>query len=827
MSRSLAWIWLASLLAAGCWCSKDTSPPGPFDQGVGEACTSVENCRTGLVCAAGSCQPSGTATDGQACVLTGDCTEELYCGPSRTCTAAGAGEDGADCASTADCAHGLICVVEGFGFRCRSAGTGDLLDACQTDQDCLAGLRCVDASGQRSCQNPPVVMQGDGGVSSELPPTLPRWPGADCATDDGPPTAYFHVPRGDATDRDFYRLPFPNDVRRTATGLDLAGHPTPGDMVSVDVLGRVIDAAEEDLDGFATNPVVFMRFSRDYEWADVTGDRLRLIDVTPGSPDYGQDLGRGWLTTAGPISRYICPQWLALRRGHGSPLRPATTYAVVLLRGVRTSEGDGHRDFARDADLDAVLADGAPADTALAGAWTSYQPLRDWLALDTSPAAADVLNATVFTTQDPTAMVPALRDAIRAADAPTVSDVTVCADGVTSPCEDEERHCGAPSDAYWEIHARITLPQFQAGTPPFESPEDGGAIGTDGSGAPQIARTEPVCMVMTVPKVSSPPAGGFPVVIFAHGTGGNFTAPVANGLAETFATGDGGAGAPSAITIGIDMPLHGSRRGGSTRSPNNLVYNFANPRAARDNILQGAADLMSLVYWAESYTLPASSSPAGFDVSFDPSRVALFAHSQGATHAQLMVPFEPGVSAVLLSGAGGDLTESMLTKTQPVNIAGAVPFALLDVDGSGNLPAGDDHPALALVPMLFERADPVNYGRLVHREPVGDTGRHVFMTYGLGDHFSTERTLAAYARSASLTMVEPELVDIGLGMAVAPPLGGNVTIGGQAFTVGLRQYEPNAGDDGHFVSTDTTDGRADATRFLLQALAGATPSIGM
>jgi len=250
--------------------------------------------------------------------------------------------------------------------------------------------------------------------------------------------------------------------------------------------------------------------------------------------------------------------------------------------------------------------------------------------------------------------------------------------------------------------------------------------------------------------------------------------------------------------VGIDMPLHGSRRGGSTRDPDVLVFNFANPRAARDNFLQGAADLMSLVYWAGGYALAAADAPGDFGVSFDPSRVVVWGHSQGATHAQLMVPHEPGVLAVLLSGAGGDLTESLLTKTRPVNIAGAVPLALLDPDGSGNLVAGDQHPALALFQMYYESVDPVNYGRYYHREPPDMMGRHVFMTFGIGDTFTPEQTMQAFARSASLPQVMPQLTNLGVG------------------------------DDGLFVSTQTTQGRADTTRFIQEALlTGVVPPIGL
>ncbi|HJL20153.1 MAG TPA: hypothetical protein RMH99_31090 [Sandaracinaceae bacterium LLY-WYZ-13_1] len=825
MSRIRApWLWGIALFVAGCSCSLFESgeeDAGPRDLGVGDPCVDDRSCRSGLVCGEdGACAPSGQGLEGSICTLTGDCMEGLYCGPRRTCVPAGDGEDGADCQRTADCAPGLLCSVEGFGFRCRPAGDGDLGDECTDDRSCLAGLRCVAAEGMRRCQNPP-VFGGDGGVGGMAPPTLPRWAGETCEEDDGPPTAYFHVPRGDASDRDFYRLPFPNDVRRTADGLDLSGHPSPGDVVGVDVLRRHLEASETDLDGFATNPVVFFRFSRPYHWDDVTGDRLWLVDLSPDSPDYGRNLGRSWYTTAGPISRYICPSWLSLRRGHGGPLRPGTTYAAILLRGVRTSVDEGQEPFARAADLDALLADAAPSEPALADAWDAYAPLRDWLGTEDAPGAGDVLNVAVFTTQSATDLPSALRAAVRAEPAPTLRDVTVCDDGVESPCADGDRRtCGAASDDYWEIHARIELPQFQQGTPPFETPEDGGGIRTDASGAPVIARTETVCMVMTVPK-EAPPAEGFGVAIYAHGTGGAYTAPVARGLAADFAT-----GAAPGVTVAIDMPLHGTRRGGSTREPDGLVFNFTNPRAARDNYLQGAADLMSLVYWAEGYTWAAADAPGGFDVTFDPSRVVLWGHSQGGTHAQLMVAHEPGVSALVLSGAGGDLTESLLTKTEPVDIAAAVPLALLDPDGSGGLVAGDQHPALALLQAHYERVDPVNYGRHLWREPVDGTGRHAFVVYGLDDRYSTERTMAAYARSASLPHVAPELVDVGLGETRPPPVSDSVRVVEVPFTVGLRQYEPAPGDDGHFVATRVAQARADAVRFVRQALAGATPTIG-
>ncbi|MDQ3036545.1 MAG: alpha/beta hydrolase [Myxococcota bacterium] len=792
----------------------------PGSAGVGDACTDPVICRSGLICAAeGTCQPSGFGVEGAVCSLTGDCGPALYCDARRVCSPAGMGAEGADCEGTQDCEHGLTCNVEGFGGRCRASGSGDLGDACESGSDCLAGLSCLESAMGRRCDNPP-VLDGDGGPPPVLPPL---WPGVECTVDDGAPRAYFRVPRGTEADGDFYRLPFPNDVRRRDGGLDLSGAPTPGSATPVDVLGLHVDASQEDLDGFATNPVIYFRFSRAYDGASL-GDRVRWVDITPGSPTYGQDRGLAWITTFGSITRYICPDWIAFRAGHGDPLRPGTTYALILERGVTASEGGG--EFARDADLDALLSDAAPSDGALMHAWSAYAPLRAFAAAGEVDAST-ILNAAVFTTQTIEDVVPALRAAIRAREVPALSDVTVCGEGVTSPCDDgtEQRRCGAPDAAFTEVHARIALPIFQRGTAPYETPEDGGAIELDASGAATVVREEPVCMVMTIPT-GAPPAGGFPVVIAAHGTGGSFTGPVGDGLAQTWATGDVVGAAMRAVTLSIDLPQHGSRRGFSTRTPDRLVFNFANPRAARDVWLQGAADLMSLVRFAEGYAADAASSPTGEALDLDGARIVVWAHSQGATHAALMTPFEPGVRAVLFSGLGGDLTESLLTKTEPVDIASVVPIALLDPDGSGALTVGDYHPALAMIQAYYERVDPVNYGRRMWRDPrEGDLGRHLMMTWGAGDHFSTERTMNAFARSASLSMVAPQLADIGVA-TVDPPLSGNATVGGEVRTVGLRQYAPPDGVDGHFVSTRAVQGRADATRFVLESLAGGTPTIG-
>ncbi|MFW5924583.1 MAG: hypothetical protein ACOCV4_00340 [Myxococcota bacterium] len=791
-----------ALGCTGCGLFKGDDPDtGPG--GVGATCDAPTDCRASLDCLAGSCQPGGTQLEGAPCELTGDCADGLYCNPSRVCAPAGDASEGEPCTSTADCEPGWVCHLEGFSLSCVEPGDGDLGQSCASDVDCLAGLSCGDGLDGPTCQS----IDFDTDV---LPPAPTTWSGATCPADDGAPEALFDVPRGAPSSDDFFALPFPNDVRRTDTGLDLTGFPTPATALDTDIMGRYVEAAEEDLTAFGTNPVVFFRFTEPY--TSVSGATVKMVnldDPGAGSP------GLSWLTTSGRMSNYTCPNILGVTPRR--TLAPDTTYAVLVFDDVTPAEGGT---FERSSDLTALLSDTEPSDPDLTPHHAKYDALRAHLA-DQDIDPATVLNATVFTTQTPEAMAPRLHDVIRAGEPPELTDLTVCDTDVVSPCDDgtPERGCEAAHPDFTEIHGRISLPIFQAGEPPYFEPADGGAIETDGSGDPVVARTEPVCFAMTIPEGATPPAAGWPVAVYAHGTGGSFRSAVLNGVAADLAT-----GAPPVATFAIDLPQHGERRGDSTRPPEELFFNFANPRTARDNVLQGAADLMAVNYAAQNVDTAASGSwPTADPVLFDPSRVSVFAHSQGATHASLALPHEPGYVGAVLSGNGGYLTRSLLTKTEPVNVQAILPIALLDANDDGGLALGSSNPALALWQMYLEPSDPLNHGRSLRDDP----GRHVFMTYGPGDSYSTEPTMQAYARRARLVPVQPVLADIsGLPPSEPPPLVGNLTAGGMQWTYGLRQYEPPMDVDGHFVATRNDEARADVLRFLRAVADGDAPPIG-
>jgi hypothetical protein len=862
----------------------------PFTAGgYGDPCDHDRDCRQGLFCIDHECKPNGTTKRGEKCRLTAECMQPDYCGTCnegdkseyancipptsaagtasliRVCQEAGTATLDDNCGNTGECVHGLICEAPDFSAegvaslgelaslsgQCKEGGEGEQGDPCETVADCLPGLTCVDK--QLYCDA--TMLCGDASIEEgakicaldlELPPIPPLWKGLECPAveDDDPTVAYFHVPRsGEDDPTEFFSLPFPNDIRRDGNGVDLSQYPVPPPTLGLPIVNRYVDAAAKQ-PGFSTNPTVYFRFSHPYSMNNaVVQQAISLIDITDKTqPEYNQIRGIEWHTTAGRVSNYICPHWLGIKPTLGSPLQAGRTYAAIITRALPPQKGGA---FARSPDFDAMLSGSEPGDAALAAAYATYAPLRAWIT-DTNQSADNILSAAVFTTQSAEALIEGMRAAIHADALPTISDATVCAsENTVSPCESietvkkdgvdvmEDRGKCTISPDFTVIHARIKLPIFQKGTPPYRVPEDGGDLKLDINGRPAIERREDICVAISVPTAPMPPTG-FPVLVYAHGTGGNFAGEMdQSGFAGAVARGS----VPS-VLVAIDMPQHGSRRGeGVKDEPDGLFYNFLNPQAARDNVLQGAGDLMAMVRWVKESGGLAAGDPLPTGVLFDPTRIALMGHSQGATHSSLMVSFEPDIVGAVLSGNGGALAQSLMTKTSPVDIASVIPFGLQDPDKGFKLAGGDFNPALSAVQWVFDVADPVNYATYLVQQPrtLAPQGHHVFMTWGVGDTYSPEETQRAYVRAVGRQMlaVSPVFTPLTIAMGeeqwpTSPPgLTANTLIGGAQRTVGVRQYNPKGDTDGHFVGTSPSqDGRPDVERFLNQLLSNTTPTIG-
>jgi predicted esterase len=386
----------------------------------------------------------------------------------------------------------------------------------------------------------------------------------------------------------------------------------------------------------------------------------------------------------------------------------------------------------------------------------------------------------------------------------------------------------AASATYTTYQGVMSLPAFQKGVPPYLDPSAGGNIEYDAAGVATIARSELVCFSLTVPKGVAP-ATGWPLVVYGHGTGGSYRSIVDLALADDFASGiapaglgggvDGGAGAtpvPMAV-LGFDGVMHGTRNGGSTKPVGELVYNFLNPPAARDNALQAAADLLAI-----PRALPAL---AAQGLPLDPSRLFLYGHSQGGNAASLVAARQSPYGSIVMSGTGGNLVYTLLGKQSPVNVPALLPYLLGEAG-----PVDGGHPVLNLMQMYFERADSVNFARRLFKEPLADmTAHHVLHVYGTADTYSVVPTQRAYALAAGFK-VGGTMID-SFGLEPAPqvaPYSNNEFFGRVGRLTALElQYAPTPAGayDGHFVSTKNASARASIQAMLVTAARDGTPTI--
>lgn len=817
-------------------------PDGKVQLGarIGEACSGSGGCRDGLACEDATCQPEGTAPDGALCVVSAECGEGLSCGFPAACwddararAASGeainalaecgvsacvenrGGEAGTECTLSEDCGPGLRCNLIGFGGACEPEGAGDVGQPCDGHGECMDPLLCAPGS----------ELTGQEGFSCQIPAAVADqlfMPSVECeeVAEDEPFAVYFEVPGGD-TDGDFYRLPFPNDIRIGADGrVDMSGHHNPG---LIYIGGALVDSyldAAEGLRGFSTNPAVFFRFTQNPEFGSIVGSgdspTIHFVNIDPDSATYDTRVAMRWAVTTGG-GKFICPRYIAVRPAWTTPLEHGTTYAVFMTNGIRGMDGELPRvqpDFA------AMLAPDPPSGAPLAAAWNAYQPFRDYL-VDKSIGSESVVAAAVFTTQDPDADVAALRAGARAEDPPSLQNITRCGANVTGPCADGDRGACINADGLIEVHATYQAPVFQAGTRPYLLPDDGGEIQFAG-GRAVVQSDETICVSMTFPRDATMPESGWPVVMFGHGTGGTFTSHIGGGTAARVANIQVGGESVRMVSVGIDGPMHGPRRGDSELSEELLFYNFANPAAAVGNVQQGAADFFTLTWLLENLDIEIDGVGP---VRFDADRMYYFGHSQGATVGVPFSAYEESLDATILSGVGGGLVLSLLNKTSPHDVAAGVEFVLTDGGRTGGS-VNDTDPLLSLVQMVVDPVDSLNYAQLLTRTPPveGDGGVHTFMSYGIGDSYTPEPTQDAFAKAALLGMPSGAPGGLQGFRSVEYPVSGNRTVNEQPLTAVVIPAIPD-GYDGHFVIFRNAALTRQSMEFLGTAAQSGVPTV--
>jgi hypothetical protein len=805
---------LALALAAGCGdlFEGDATTAGTGSADEGESCTANDACRPGLSCAAGVCTASGDQQEGEPCSLTRDCDAALYCAANRRCAPAGASAAGSLCDAPAQCARDLYCAPHGITGVCAEHGDGGISDTCATPADCAAGLGCS-ASGRCAGDEelggvvpfaspidcPPVPEETAFRVFFDVPEAV--------VGDDGLPTGALDVPGAD-----FYRLPFPNDLRVSDDGrVDLRGFAG-GEGGAADPVARLVEAIEADGTPIGVHQAVLFRFSvfPDADSIDLEGEEptLSLVDIDPDSPRFGQRVSLSWTATNGG-NAFLCPNWVGLRPFWNQPLAPNTTYAALIRDSLRGPNGEA---AVVSPDFTAMLRGTVPEEEHLRAAWERYAPLRDYLVAE-GVLPTSLIAASVFTTGDPRPAQPGIARRAAAANVRLLGDLVACDTGVVSPCElapGVPRTCPPADAAYWELHALASLPVIQEGDAPYA--ESGGGVLFDDAGVPLQWGSAEVCVSITVPRQLTMPRAGWPVVVYAGDVGEDLRTPITR-LGETLVS-------QAYTSVTFELPAHGGRRAGSPIDPRALFYNLHNPRAFLGNRLQTALDVASIGRLVEELVVPGASSPTGSELRFDTGSLVLLGQGEGASAATIALADAHPYAAAVLSSAGGGLGNYLIEKTAPIDVAGGL-AALLPTQS-----LSDFEPYLNLLQMYLEPADPVNYAPLVLDErPEGLPVAHVVQFFGLDDTYTPPTSAESLARALDLPLASSAPAPWTDETVTLPALG-NVTVNGQPVTAAVVQYRPLQGDDGAFVAYEHPTARSQLIAFIEALYLQGTPLVG-
>jgi pimeloyl-ACP methyl ester carboxylesterase len=452
-----------------------------------------------------------------------------------------------------------------------------------------------------------------------------------------------------------------------------------------------------------------------------------------------------------------------------------------------------------------LLAAQTPDEEPRSTLWALYQPLRDWLTAQ-EDLAPNLATASIFTTQDPVSELFKLRDFVHTLPPPTARDIESL--GVQRAINNYEVFVG-----------RYTAPRFQSGEIPYKT--SGGGI-TFVDDLPQVQGEEDLRFSIAVPE-GEMPEGGWPIVLYAHGTGGNYQSYYRGEIGLSLAK-------KGLAVISIDQIHHGDRDGGLcdggvdySQCVSLLFFNFLIPKAGRDNVRQSAIDYVSLMRMVQGLELPAEISELGVTSRFNPNKIMFMGHSQGGLNGPLFMAIEPQIIGGVLSGAGSNIAISLEQKTRPFNVNQLVQIALgLNVSE----PLDRWHPALSLLQMFIEPGDSSNFASYwFHRPPEGYSPKSVLMTVGLRDEYTPPDTTFALAVAGRVPLIEPiaqpiEALDfLGIGSAGIPPISANVASG--EVTAGLAQYER----EGHFVIFDLPSAKERYSRFLQELAQRPPPTI--
>ncbi len=627
----------------------------------------------------------------------------------------------------------------------------------------------------------------------------------------GPATMRF-----DPASTDFFDLPMPDDQRFVAhDGPGLTQWPV---AYENGIIKLWFDAGEELMEGWGLQSAIFTWMTDaldpdtlpDDPMEAVEGDLppVMLVDIDPQSPEQGRRLPL--------VCKYTDPEGtvhpahqLACRSPFGIVRRPNTRYAFVITHALLDSTG---APVQTPAAMTALL-DGQPTDGPN-GAPVDPEPYRHAVEVlgELGVERQDITSVTLVTTHDPAERMRRIGQWYNDLPDPTLP-------------ENHTFELVEVYDDYVVLQGEYDIPVIQEGERPYALPPAGKILFGD-DGEPTIVETQRIPFLISIPRQPMP-EGGWPLLQFMHGSGGEAAQLTDRGPLPSPPPGSGPAGviAPYGIAgFSADFPLHGARHTPPDRTGLQLYNLIGNPRATVDNFIVAACETTLHVRLLANMTidpdvaaeyLDPGDDPDGL-VRFNAARISSMGQSMGSTIGLPALTVDRITSASILSGSGGILVEIAVESSQPVPIARLLGPAI-GYRRDEELDQFD--PMLHAVQHIWDFVDTTVHARHVIAEPYeGMVPKHILQHSGLTDGYFSPTSRAALAASLGLDLVEPvlepEALDImamtGHPEAIPTPAGGNLEDNITGVSI---QYAP-AILDGHHVAYQRNDAKAQYACFL-------------
>ncbi len=591
---------------------------------------------------------------------------------------------------------------------------------------CLAMIICCFVIFTHCSSEIQDISSGDDSIFSDISDTKDTYTDASTDTEIKEvigTKAYFKIPE-DKKPQNFYFFPFPSDLLINSDNtLNIDGFPNPE---NIDLLNIYIDTVKYHFSGFSTQGAIYIKFDGKIDTSSLPKDTLQTLEKD--SPIFlinvSDNKYRGEKI---PLSirfvekgdKYISSNTLIMTPENGFVLRPSNRYALVITRGIKGSDG---KPLGSSKEFESTKAETELTDSRMEKARKFYAPVYEYLKT-IGQKKEEIAVMTIFTTSDPTNELIRMRNY-----------VVKNGDFVFKEIKRDNKY-----SKYCGITGVFQTYQFQKGEPPYDN-LNSGMFEFDKEGNPVIQWREDVRFYITIPDTGMPD-GGFPLVLYVHGTGGDYKSFVYEDIAENLAT-------KGIATVSFDQPLHGARNTGNW-NVELKTFNINNMLATRDNFRQSAIDTVVLMQLFIKNNIASEISCNNREIRFNKEKIYFFGHSQGGLTGPLFVGVEPDVKAALFSEGGGRFIISVYQKTEPIDIP-KVARTLLSLD-KDDYDIDLFHPVLNILQIIADPSDPANYGRLLIKNPVcnGDICRpkHIFMTEGTVDPYTPPDAIEALAMS--------------------------------------------------------------------------------